>query len=367
MGRCRSGGHRGAGRGDARGRRRAPPGRGRRPDRPGRGATAAGRRRRRRCARLAGHDGPAAVVASGDPGLLRHRAGAARAPGCARRVLPAVSSVAHAFARLGMPWDDALVVSAHGRELRRVVNACRAHRKVAVLTGPGAGPRELAPRCAGLPRRLVVASSPRHAGGAGGRPGGRGRAERHAGAGPDLADGAEEPAPAARAGWPARSPGRPGWALPEDAFDHRDSMITKAEVRALALARLGPRLGDLVWDVGAGSGSVAVECARFGAAVDRRRAGPGRVPPRSPPTRPRTGSTCRSSPARRPRYWRACPTRTRCSSAAAGWPRSTGVPGPPPGPGRRGLRGGRAGRPGAGRADRGGLSARRVRRCRPAG
>jgi precorrin-6Y C5,15-methyltransferase (decarboxylating) len=44
-------------------------------------------------------------------------------------------------------------------------------------------------------------------------------------------------------------------------------MITKFEVRALALARIGPRLGDLIWDVGAGSGSVAVECARFGAAV----------------------------------------------------------------------------------------------------
>jgi precorrin-6Y C5,15-methyltransferase (decarboxylating) len=44
-------------------------------------------------------------------------------------------------------------------------------------------------------------------------------------------------------------------------------MITKFEVRALALARLGPRPGDLVWDVGSGSGSVAVECARLGAAV----------------------------------------------------------------------------------------------------
>jgi precorrin-6Y C5,15-methyltransferase (decarboxylating) len=44
-------------------------------------------------------------------------------------------------------------------------------------------------------------------------------------------------------------------------------MVTKPEVRALALARLGPRPGTLVWDVGAGSGSVAVECARFGAAV----------------------------------------------------------------------------------------------------
>jgi precorrin-6Y C5,15-methyltransferase (decarboxylating) len=44
-------------------------------------------------------------------------------------------------------------------------------------------------------------------------------------------------------------------------------MVTKPEVRALALARLGPGPGQLVWDVGAGSGSVAVECARFGAAV----------------------------------------------------------------------------------------------------
>jgi precorrin-6Y C5,15-methyltransferase (decarboxylating) len=44
-------------------------------------------------------------------------------------------------------------------------------------------------------------------------------------------------------------------------------MVTKPEVRALALARLAPRPGVLIWDVGAGSGSVAVECARFGAAV----------------------------------------------------------------------------------------------------
>jgi precorrin-6Y C5,15-methyltransferase (decarboxylating) len=44
-------------------------------------------------------------------------------------------------------------------------------------------------------------------------------------------------------------------------------MITKAEVRALVLARLGPAPGRVIWDVGAGSGSVAVECARFGAWV----------------------------------------------------------------------------------------------------
>lgn len=68
-------------------------------------------------------------------------------------------------------------------------------------------------------------------------------------------------------GWLAGRLQPAGWALPEDRFEHRGGMVTKPEVRALVLARLGPRLGDLVWDVGAGSGSVAVECARLGAAV----------------------------------------------------------------------------------------------------
>ena len=44
-------------------------------------------------------------------------------------------------------------------------------------------------------------------------------------------------------------------------------MITKAEIRALVLARLAPAPGRTIWDIGAGSGSVAIECARFGAYV----------------------------------------------------------------------------------------------------
>jgi precorrin-6Y C5,15-methyltransferase (decarboxylating) len=75
--------------------------------------------------------------------------------------------------------------------------------------------------------------------------------------------------PAARSGrsttWPPRTP--PGWALADDAFAHRAGMVTKREVRALVLARLGPGVGDLVWDVGCHSASVAIECARLGAAA----------------------------------------------------------------------------------------------------
>ncbi|WP_244217589.1 precorrin-6y C5,15-methyltransferase (decarboxylating) subunit CbiE [Streptomyces carpinensis] len=212
------------------------------------------------------------VLASGDPGFfgvvraLAERFGPGRLD-----VRPGVSSVATAFARIGLPWDDAVVVSAHGRELRTAVNVCRARPKVAVLTGPGAGPAELAAALAGTcdDRMLVVASAlgdPRHEhvervtpAEAAARDWGSAVSvvlcldeKRALGAVRTLAGPAPQPA---------------GWALDEGAFTHRDSMITKFEVRALALARLGPGLGDLVWDVGAGSGSVAVECARLGAAV----------------------------------------------------------------------------------------------------
>ena len=214
--------------------------------------------------------GGVVVVAGGDPGffgIVR----ALRARGHAVEVFPAVSSVSRAFARAGLSWDDAVVVSAHGRELRRAVNACRAHGKVAVLTGPGAGPAELGRALAPhTPRTFVVCE---HLG----EPAERVERCRPAEAttrtwrDPNVVlvlDERRRPADDRGMRWlagPGAGPG--GWALPETDFEHRDSMVTKAEVRALALARLGPRLGDMVWDVGAGSGAVAIECARFGAAV----------------------------------------------------------------------------------------------------
>jgi precorrin-6Y C5,15-methyltransferase (decarboxylating) len=212
------------------------------------------------------------VLASGDPGFFGIvRALADRFGPEALDVRPGVSSVAQAFARLGVPWDDAVVVSAHGRDPRRAVNICRSQGKVAVLTAPGAGPAELGAALATTPsprRRLVVAID------LGGPAEQLVEVPPHQAAERDwpvvnlvlcLADGPPVGAMRSLAGYPGPPEG--GWALPEDAFEHRDAMLTKAEVRALALARLGPRPGELVWDVGAGSGSVAVECARLGAAV----------------------------------------------------------------------------------------------------
>ena len=216
---------------------------------------------------------PVTVLASGDPGYFGIvRALGARFGAGALDVRPSAPSVAVAFARLGLGWDDAVVVSAHGRDLRTAVNVCRAHPKAAVLTGPGAGPAELGAELAraGVPRTLVVCAAlgtsaesvlevtPEEAAG------------RDWSAGVSvvlcLAPGARRPAADARTvAGPASAPA--GWALPEAEFAHRDSMVTKSEVRAVVLARLGPRTGELVWDIGAGSGSVAVECARFGAAA----------------------------------------------------------------------------------------------------
>ena len=209
--------------------------------------------------------GPAAVLASGDPGffgIVR----SLRARGITPRVIPAVSSVALAFASLGLDWDDALVLSAHGRAPRPVAAAALAHPKVAILTAPGEAAAELASTLLAAGRRVYAAERL-------GEPAER-VAELTAGAVSALADPnvlvAVDPAasPAERPGWVAGHRGAPaGWALPEEAFAHRDSMITKAEVRAVVLARLGPGLGRMVWDLGSGSGSVAVECARFGASV----------------------------------------------------------------------------------------------------
>jgi len=209
---------------------------------------------------IAAHEGPTAVLASGDPGffgIVR----ALRARGIAPHVIPAVSSVADAFARIGLDWDDALVVSAHGRDPNRALAAALAHPKAAILTAPGTAPE--------LARELLAAGKRVYAAELLGTP------EERVTEGPahDLADPnvliALDPDDApGEPRWLAGHPGAPdGWALPEAAFEHRDSMITKPEVRALVLARLGPAPGRTIWDVGAGSGSVAVECARFGAYV----------------------------------------------------------------------------------------------------
>lgn len=224
--------------------------------------------------RIVAHRGTAVVLADGDPGFFGV-VRTLRAPehGLEVEVVPAVSSVAAAFARAGMPWDDARVVVAGRRTLRRAVNVCRAHPKVAVLTSPGAGPAELALLLDGVHRTFVVCEEL-------GTTRERvsvltsDRAADHLWRDPNVVlviGGGSGTA----GGWLMGhdTPAVRGWALPtEDTGGHTGQDAT---LRAAQLARLGPRTGDLVWDIGCADGTFAVEAARLGAAVIAVDADPG--------------------------------------------------------------------------------------------
>ncbi|MFD6994052.1 precorrin-6y C5,15-methyltransferase (decarboxylating) subunit CbiE [Streptomyces sp. NPDC059943] len=232
--------------------------------------------------RIAGHRGSAVVLADGDPGFFGV-VRTLRAPehGLEVEVVPAVSAVATAFARAGMPWDDAQVVVAHRRTLRRAVNVCRAHTKVAVLTSPGAGPAELALLLQGVHRTFVICEEL-----------GTDReqvtvltsdkAADHVWRDPNvvIVVGGIGTAPVRTGGWiaghdPEYPPAVRGWALPSEEYGIDLDEGESTWLRAAQLARLGARTGDLVWDIGSGSGALAAEAGRFGAAVIAVDAEPG--------------------------------------------------------------------------------------------
>ena len=211
-------------------------------------------------------DGPAVVLASGDPLLYgvvrRFRAGGLRV-----RVRPGVSSIAAAFAAVGLPWDDAQIVSAHGHGMAPTWAACRALRKVAVLTGPGHGVQQIAGALADLTRWYVVAERlgesderVRILDGATAR-------EITDVAEPNvvlvLADEPGSPDALGRVGPFAGGTGHPAArpARPAPEADGGDLAVH------LVLGRHAPVLGDTVWTGGDVAEAVAGWCAATGAAV----------------------------------------------------------------------------------------------------
>ncbi len=197
------------------------------------------------------------VLASGDPGFFGIVGALSEHFGRQRlEVHPAPSSVSLAFARIGLPWDDATVVSAHGRPLpdalERMVGS-----KVAVLTSPDNPPEAVGAallEAGHVARDVFVLTHLGEAEEAVVRTNVEGLAAGHF----DplsvvVLIGHDRPAHTAPL----------SWGLPESAFSHRNGMITKAEVRAVVLGKLALPVTGVLWDVGAGSGSIAVECARL--------------------------------------------------------------------------------------------------------
>ncbi|HEV3431469.1 MAG TPA: precorrin-6y C5,15-methyltransferase (decarboxylating) subunit CbiE [Paraburkholderia sp.] len=206
---------------------------------------------------------PVCVLASGDPMFYGVGATLARqlAPDelC---VLPAPSSLSLAAARLGWALQDTAAVSLVGRPLDALRRHVFAGSRVLALSADGHTPRAIAALLTeqgfGATRLAVF----EHLGGA---------QERRIDGRADAWNKGEIVAEvaalnlvafecAAANDVPARSwtltPG-----LPDDAYRH-DGQLTKRDVRALTLARLAPTPGALLWDVGAGSGSIGIEWMR---------------------------------------------------------------------------------------------------------
>lgn len=209
--------------------------------------------RPRLAALLAEHPGRRIVaLASGDPlvsgiaGTLVDLLGAD-----AVTVHPAVSSVALARARMRWPAETHATVTVVGRAPHAVLRELAPGRRVLVLSSDESTPAAVAGllRDAGYgASRLTVLG--------------------------DLGAATESRTTGVAATWAHDSPrlhvlaielDGPGgsWAsgLPDDAFEH-DGQLTKRDLRASAVARLQPRPGELLWDVGAGAGSVGIEWLR---------------------------------------------------------------------------------------------------------
>ncbi|HHV21973.1 MAG TPA: precorrin-6Y C5,15-methyltransferase (decarboxylating) subunit CbiT [Propionibacterium sp.] len=202
-----------------------------------------------------------AAVASGDP--LVAGVGATFVELFGRECVaihPAVSSVALARARMGWAADDVEVLrlgaGRHAGELRRLMSP---GRRILVLSADEASPASVAAVCwdAGMAAaRLTILGDL-----------GSDQESRWDTTVTELATlgtatvprlnvvAVECPTDRPVAGWLA-----PG--LPDDAFDH-DGQLTKRHVRAAALAVLQPTPGELLWDLGAGAGSVGIEWARL--------------------------------------------------------------------------------------------------------
>ena len=211
------------------------------------------------------------LLASGDPMLHGLGATLARRLGAGRlRVLPAVSSVALACARLGWAGHEVDVVSLVSRPVEVVLPAVQPGGRAIVLCRDGGTPaalaRLLADRGWGDSELTVL----EHLGGEAEQVTGPVRAAA-------MGDGRyADLAVVALVGVPGRDavvlPRIPG--LPDDAYES-DGQLTRREARALALAALAPGPGQLLWDVGAGSGSIGIEWMRVDArcravAVERR-------------------------------------------------------------------------------------------------
>jgi precorrin-6Y C5,15-methyltransferase (decarboxylating) len=196
-----------------------------------------------------------AVLASGDPMFYGIGSTLARVVGASRlHVFPAVSSVSLAAARLGWPLEDLEVVTLVGRPLSTLRPHVHPGARLLVLVPDGSGAAAVSGLLTGMgfgASELTVLENL----------GGPDELIRPA-AGLDGPHAALAIVAVTCAPEPSTIPLTLVPGLPEDAFEFDAGQITKREIRALVLAELAPQPGQVLWDIGAGSGSVGIEWMR---------------------------------------------------------------------------------------------------------
>jgi len=201
-----------------------------------------------------GLHGPAVVLASGDPMLHGIGSTLVDAAGLERvRVVPHPSAFSLASARMGWPQADVKLHSLIARDAETVIRSLQPGRRIVVyVTGTDGAARlarVLRDHGCGASSFTILEQlgGPRES-----------RVDTTAAAAVDHAADPLHLVAITVAGGPAhsRTPGRP------DAAFASDGQLTKRQIRAITLAALGPLPGELLWDVGAGAGSVAVEWLR---------------------------------------------------------------------------------------------------------
>jgi precorrin-6Y C5,15-methyltransferase (decarboxylating) len=206
---------------------------------------------------LARRGTPVCVLASGDPMFYGVGASLARQIAAQElQIVPAPSSVSLAAARLGWPLQDVVTLSVVARPVAAINAHLASGVRVLVLSNDGGSPALIAAVLteAGFgPSRLSVFE---HLGGANERRiDGLAEDWQHHSAADlnlvaiDCLASPDTPRLSRLAG------------LPDSVFKH-DGQLTKRDVRAMTLARLAPMPGELLWDVGAGSGSIGIEWMR---------------------------------------------------------------------------------------------------------
>ncbi len=203
---------------------------------------------------LALRGSPVCVLASGDP--FFYGAGSllsAHVRPEEMQCLPAPSAFSLAAARLNWSLQECCLVSLHGREFERIIPALQPHAKILCLSWDETTPPRLAKLLCekGLgPSRIIVMEA-------------MGGPRERLYESTAQAFGVEGIDPlnlvAIEIAATAQSQILPVASGLADSWFETDGQLTKREVRAVALSSLAPRRGELLWDVGAGSGSVAIE------------------------------------------------------------------------------------------------------------